>query len=405
MLEFSFNRKTIIALATIAGGVLFNLLAILQIGLILALPLRPIVFVLPTVFGLFLGWCAGRIVAELGCRAAEQREAAERLKAVVETAVDGIITIDERGTIETVNPAVTQIFGYEMSDMLGRNVSMLMPIYYKEKHDEYLAHYLETGERKIIGIGREVEGLRNDGSVFPLELAVNETNVNEHRFFTGIVRDVTERHLAEQAIRKSEAALDNERNRIARDLHDSVTQTLFAASMIADVLPVMWETKPDMARIRLQELRELSRGALAEMRTLLLELRPAALANAELDQLLQQLVEATIGRYRLPVELNIPADVNELPSDWVVAIYRITQEALNNAGKHGDANEISIHMEKNGDQFSLVIEDDGCGFDPDQVKGGHFGLSTMRERAESINATLEIESQLAQGTTVRLNRY
>lgn len=405
MLEFLFNRKTIIALATITGGVLFNLLAILQIGLILALPLRPIVFVLPTVFGLFLGWCAGLIVAELGSRAAEQRESAERLKAVVETAVDGIITIDERGTIETVNPAVTQIFGYEMSDMLGRNVSMLMPTYYKEKHDGYLAHYLETGERKIIGIGREVEGLRKDGSKFPLELAVNETNVNEHRFFTGIVRDVTERHLAEQAIRESEAALDNERNRIARDLHDSVTQTLFAASMIADVLPVMWETKPDMARVRLQELRELSRGALAEMRTLLLELRPAALANAELDQLLQQLVEATIGRYRLPVGLHIPADVNELPSDWVIAIYRITQEALNNAGKHGDANKISIHMEKDGDQFSLVIEDDGCGFDPDQVRGGHFGLSTMRERAESINAMLEIESHSAQGTTVRLNRY
>lgn len=402
MLEYVSNKKIIIALATIIGGALFNLLAFLQIELILGLPLRPIAFILPTLLGLFLGWCAGNIFATLGSQAAEQRESAERLKAVVETAVDGIITIDERGTIETVNPAVTQIFGYDADDMLGRNVSMLMPVYYEVKHDEYLAHYLATGERKIIGIGREVEGLRNDGSVFPLELAVSETNVNEHRFFTGIVRDVTERHLAEQAIRESEAAIENERNRIARDLHDSVTQTLFAASMIADVLPIMWETKPEMARTRLQELRELSKGALAEMRTLLLELRPAALANAELDQLLQQLAEATIGRYRLPVQLNIPGDINELPSDWWVAIYRITQEALNNAGKHANATNLSINMERDGDRFCLVIEDDGCGFDPNQVKGGHFGLSTMRERAESINATLVIESQVDQGTTVRL---
>ncbi|MEM7130303.1 MAG: PAS domain S-box protein [Chloroflexota bacterium] len=402
MSAYSYNGRTVLLRAIVSGVILINLFALIQIGVVLGLSLQLRMFIIPTFVGLIVGWWGGTIFGKLDSRAAEQREAAERLKAVVDTAVDGIITIDEWGTIETLNPAAAKIFGYESDKMLGQNVTMLMPSPYHEEHDGYLSHYRRTGERKIIGIGREVEGLRKDGSIFPLELAVSETNVNDHRFFTGIVRDITERRIAEQAIRESEVAIDAERNRIARDLHDSVTQTLFAASMIADVLPIMWETKPAMAHDRLQELRELSRGALAEMRTLLLELRPAALVDAELDQLLQQLADATLGRYRIPVELNMIGDVNALPSEWWIAIYRIVQEALNNAGKHANASQVSIHIQNDGQGFNLTIQDNGCGFDQNEVKGGHFGLANMIERAEAIGATLKIESQPNQGTMIRV---
>ena len=120
-----------------------------------------------------------------------------RLRAILQTAVEGIITIDARGLIESANPAACQIFGYSLEELQGRNVSVLMPQPDARRHDGYLAHYLRTGKAKIIGIGREVVGRRKDGSVFPMDLAVSELQVGGQRMFTGFVRDISERKRAE----------------------------------------------------------------------------------------------------------------------------------------------------------------------------------------------------------------
>lgn len=125
-----------------------------------------------------------------------------RTKAIVETIVDGVITISDRGLIETVNPAVEKIFGYRLDELSGNNVSMLMPNPYQREHDSYLSNYLGTGEKKIIGIGREVTGRRKDGSTFPLELAISEMEVNGQRMFTGIVRDISQRKATEEKLRE-----------------------------------------------------------------------------------------------------------------------------------------------------------------------------------------------------------
>ena len=134
-----------------------------------------------------------------------------------------------------------------------------------------------------------------------------------------------------------DVAIAAERNRLARDLHDAVTQTLFSASLIAEVLPRIWERDPDEGARRLAELRELTRGALAEMRTLLLELRPATLTESSLAELLRQLAQAIGGRSRLPIALHIAGE-RALPPETQIALYRIAQEALNNVGKHAGAN-------------------------------------------------------------------
>jgi PAS domain S-box-containing protein len=128
------------------------------------------------------------------------RDSEERLRAILETAVEGIITIDERGIIESMNPAAEKIFGYKAAEMIGKNVSVLMPSPYREEHDGYLANYLRTGHAKIIGIGREVVGERKDGSMFPMDLAVSEVKLADKRLFTGFVRDITERKRAEEKL-------------------------------------------------------------------------------------------------------------------------------------------------------------------------------------------------------------
>ncbi|QRK13358.1 PAS domain S-box protein [Archangium violaceum] len=126
------------------------------------------------------------------------RETTQRLRAILETAVDGIITIDERGRIQDVNPATTRIFGYAPEELIGRNVGILMPEPYRCAHDGYMDNGLSTDVRRVIGIGREVEGLRKDGSVFPLELSISETLLPQGRLFTGLVRDITARKRAER---------------------------------------------------------------------------------------------------------------------------------------------------------------------------------------------------------------
>ena len=135
------------------------------------------------------------------------RDHEARLRGIVGTAVDGILTIDEQGVIEWANPAASRIFGYAAEEMLGRNVKMIMPDPYRREHDQYLDNYRRTGVRKIIGIGREVVGLRKDGSTFPVDLAVSELRLGERRMFTGIVRDISERKIAEEALRDSEARI------------------------------------------------------------------------------------------------------------------------------------------------------------------------------------------------------
>jgi len=127
------------------------------------------------------------------------RENEKRLRAIWKTAVEGIITIDERGSIESRNPAASRIFGYTPEEIVGRNVSVLMPSPDREKHDSYIANYLRTSKAKIIGIGREVVGQRKDGTTFPMELSVCEVGLGERRLFTGFVRDISERRRLEQA--------------------------------------------------------------------------------------------------------------------------------------------------------------------------------------------------------------
>ena len=203
-----------------------------------------------------------------------------------------------------------------------------------------------------------------------------------------------------------QSAVAAERNRLARELHDSVTQTLFAANIIAGVLPALWERNPAGGRRRLEELRTLTQGALAEMRTLLLELRPAKLTETPLGELLQQLAAAATLRAGAPIQVEVRGQAR-LPGNVQIAFYRIAQEALNNLAKYAGASQATVFLsaergEGSSVHASLTVADDGCGFDPAEVAGNHLGLGIMAERAAAIGAQLCIDSEPGSGTRVQL---
>jgi PAS domain S-box-containing protein len=188
-----------------------------------------------------------------------------------------------------------------------------------------------------------------------------------------------------------------ERQRLAQNLHDAVNQSLFSAGLIADVLPRLWDRDQDQARRSLEDLRRLTRAAQAEMRALLAELRPSALTDTDIGDLLHLLGNALSGRINIPVTVNVAQEV-VLPSEVQVAFYRVCQEALNNVAKHAKASRVEIDLRHEGTSIELRIRDDGKGFDPEQTVSGHYGLGMMRERAEAVGALLTVTSQPDHGT-------
>jgi signal transduction histidine kinase len=190
-----------------------------------------------------------------------------------------------------------------------------------------------------------------------------------------------------------------ERQRLARELHDSVTQTLCALGMLGRTLPKIWERDAAEGRQALMSLDEMTQSALAEMRTLLLELRPDTMVEAELPDLLRQLAAGLRSRASAPIDLEIVGSLT-LPPEVHVTLYRVAQEALANASRHAGASRVKLTLSCSEDSATLRVVDDGIGFDPTHVVAGHLGLIIMRERTNAIGAALNIDSKAGRGTTV-----
>jgi PAS domain S-box-containing protein len=197
-------------------------------------------------------------------------------------------------------------------------------------------------------------------------------------------------------------AASEERQRIARDLHDAVSQTLFSANVVAESLPRLWERQPGKAIAQTESLHQLTRAAAAEMRVLLFELRPESLVQNNLSYLLTQLGYSLHGRKKIDLSLVLRDPIEQpLPPEIQIAFYRIAQESLNNVIKHGQAKAVRIRLHRTADTVTLTITDNGLGFDTRGRSTG-IGLSSMRERAESIGAAFAVRSKPGRGTRVRV---
>ena len=328
---------------------------------------------------------------------AAPRDSEERLRAILETAVEGIITIDERGVIESLNPAAEKIFGYQAQEVVGKNVKVLMPTPYRDEHDTYLGNYLRTRQAKIIGIGREVLGLRKDGAVFPMDLSVSEVRLAHKRLFTGFVRDVSDRKRLEKEVLKIS---ELEQHRIGQDLHDGLCQQLAGIELMSEVLEQNLSRISKSEAAQAAKIAESVRAAIGDTRMLARGLSPVDVESDGLMSALQELASNTEKLFHVACHFECSHPV--LVSDHAAAthLYRIAQEAINNAIKHGKARKITVRLTAQSNQTSLTVTDDGCGFVAKPAKTSGMGLRIMKYRAGIIGSTLEIRRANGRGMLV-----
>jgi PAS domain S-box-containing protein len=318
----------------------------------------------------------------------------ELLQAILDTAMDAIITIDQRGIIQSVNAVTERMFGYTAAEMIGQNVSMLMASPDREAHDGYIARYLETGERHVLGISREVDGRRKDGSIFPTDLAVSE--IKHLELFTGIHRDLTHHKQLERDVVEV-ASL--EQRRIGQDLHDSVAQELTALNLLARDLAETLRTDPEKALSLVERMQQGLQRSQQELRVVLRGLLPVAVDAEGLMSALADLAGRTQHEGKVHCEFDCPEAVSVADNFTATHLYLIAQEAVYNAVKHAQARTVRITLSADGGLI-LSVQDDGVGMPVQEAENLGLGLRIMRNRASIIGARLTIEPARPTGTLV-----
>ncbi len=335
-----------------------------------------------------------RKTRELEVHSRALSESEGRLRAILDTASDAIITIDQEGVIQTINPATERIFGYTAAEMIGNNITMLMPRPYHDEHDGYLRHYRETAERHIIGVNREVQGLHKDGTAIPLELAVSEAVPG--KVFTGILRDITRRRNLEREV--TEIAASQQR-RIGQELHDSVSQELTGLMMMSSALAERLSGE-DPAVVALA--RRLVGGLAStqnQVRIVSHGLIPVEVDAEGLRAALEDLTDRIREQAGIACAIYNPQPITVQDALTATHLFHIAQEATNNALRHGRPTRIDIHLFATPDALVLAVCDDGVGL-PAEVNGQGVGLRLMRYRASLIGGVLQIGPAEKKGTIV-----
>jgi PAS domain S-box-containing protein len=334
-----------------------------------------------------------QLVAE---RTSALRESGEMISAIVSHAAEGIVTIDVKGKVLSFNKAAEQMFGYKSDEVIGGNITMLMPPPYYNEHNQYLENYLKTGVRKIIGIRRELEGRRKDGSIFPIDLAVSEVREQDRRIFTGIVRDISERRALEREILTT---AEREQGRIGQDLHDVVGQELSGMAMMAKNLEESLDGSPEN-RALANKINAGLKQLLGQVRALSHGLIPVEVGSNGLMAAMEELTERISEQTGISCNFHCPKPVDVDDIAIATKLYRIVQEAITNALTHGRAKHITVTLEGVNNELELRIQNDGLSIPESASTTKGMGLRIMQHRASLINANLTIKPADGGGTVV-----
>jgi PAS domain S-box-containing protein len=341
-------------------------------------------------------------IAVANARLYEQLEASERrYRHLVENSPDTIWSAAADGTLTYLSETIERLSGWKPEQLIGQHFSVLVhPDSQERMMDEWTTLVDPSQPERVIRFHLR----HRDGYPIPAE-TTGIAEVAEGRAVGahGAVRDIGERERLEVDLRDqaAELAASQERAALARELHDSVTQALFSMGLTLRSLELLLQADPQAATAKLTELRDLQKDALAEMRTLIFELRPKSLEEDGLEQALRTHAASVQGRSGLSVTVEADLGLPErLPIEVEEALYRIAQEALHNVVKHASAASVRILLARVGGEVRLSVADDGIGFDPANIPRGHIGIVGMRQRAEGIGAQLDVTTRLGAGTVV-----
>ncbi|MDP2902416.1 MAG: PAS domain S-box protein [Methylovulum sp.] len=330
-----------------------------------------------------------------------------KLHAIFNNVLDGIIIIDKHGIIKSLNPSAEKIFGYPPEELIGQSINRLMPEPDRSRHDSYIAEYLAGGNAKIIGVGREVYGLRKDGPVFPMALGVSEVNVEGCHLFIGTVHDISQYKQAEDALRKLsrhlELAREEERALIARVIHDELGG--FLAGFKMDLGWLSKQLSADLPKYheKAAVMTQHVDNAIKALRKIMTDLHPDFLDHFGLLAAIDWHVEKFRQQTGMECLLTAPEDTVEIDKKRSTAIFRIIQEALNNIVLHAMATKMSIDISVVDDVFLMRIMDNGCGMTPAQMdKAGSYGIKGMIERARFFEGEFTLEGLPGQGVLLNL---
>jgi len=353
-----------------------------------------------------------------------------RMHALMEAAVDGIVSIDANGIILTINPAAERLFGFADNEVVGKNVKILMPAPYREEHDGYLAHYLTTGEKRIIGIGREVIGLRKDGSTFPMDLSVAEARIGGERNFLGIIRDITEQKRAIEEIRAMtqqlwQAAKLATVGELAASIAHELNNPL--ATVQLRIESVLAKTPSDDPRRRALEIVQQETTRMGELVGNLLQFSRRGNGNVSTVDVHEELTKAvelihhhlhtrliTVAKGFEPATPTIYADRQKLRQVFLNLLTNAADAMPNGGTLTLRTSPTSISQGKP----AVLIEfaDTGTGIAAENLerimepffttkeegKGTGLGLAICRRIVQEHHGALQIESELGQGTVIRI---
>jgi len=368
------------------------------------------------------------------------RESEGRLRAIVDTAVDGIITIDERGRIGSFNPAAVRIFGYQPEEVIGRNVNLLMPSPYREEHDGYLHQYQRTGVKKIIGIGREVLGQRKDGTTFPLDLAVSETVLGDRRVFTGIVRDISERKRAERELARQAQELarsNTELERFAYVASHDLQEPMRTIRSFAELLRDRYRGRLDAEA---DEFIDFITDGVDRMRALVDDLLAYSRVNSQGRPFASVDSGAVLQKVLNALRVTIDAEHAQVTHDPLPTVTgdatqlgQVFQNLIGNAIKFTERGSIAVHVScSRGEpapsrdtrrtlRLFFSVTDTGIGIPADKIgklfkpfsqvdssserrrNGTGLGLIISKRLCEFMGGTISVDSRPGEGTTFRFS--
>lgn len=343
------------------------------------------------------------------------RESQLRLQGIVDSAMDAIISVDSAQRITLFNRAAERIFGYELREVLGRPLEMLIPARFHHQHHGHVESFGRTGiSSRPMMAQRIVTALRKSGEEFPIDASISQNEIRNERFYTVILRDVSHRERtrreldqAREDLRElslaSRTAREQENSRISRELHDELGQNLTSLKMDLSWLAANVPGDDGKVAGAIAGMMSVLDSTVAATRRISADLRPLMLDDLGLLAALEWLVEESARRHGFTVDLSVDEASANLAEPLASHIYRIVQESLTNAGRHAAARHVGVTLRSIGAEVRLDVQDDGRGLSPEDFqKKGSFGLVGIRERVYILAGSVEIRGDAGRGTVIHV---